>query len=137
MQGAAFMGAFFRASKFREQEGLDEEKLFEGILDQLNKKFGKLGAAVVQDNLRVIRRGYDELFEVPVSTEVKEAVGAEGGVGPHSGHFWTPTSSGASGTRGVSGNRFAHSVPLPARTASPIPSPPSAPSRPPPAWSGT
>ena len=51
-QGAAFMGAFFRASKFMDQEGLNEEQLFEGILDQLNKKFGKLGAAVVQDNLR-------------------------------------------------------------------------------------
>jgi pyruvate-ferredoxin/flavodoxin oxidoreductase len=82
MQGAAFMGAFFKASRFMNQEGLDEEKLFEGILDQLNKKFGKLGAAVVQDNLRVIQRGYEELFEVPVATEVKEAVGAEGGVGP-------------------------------------------------------
>ncbi|MGD2123653.1 MAG: 2-oxoacid:acceptor oxidoreductase family protein, partial [Gemmatimonadota bacterium] len=81
MQGAAFMGAFFRASRFMDQEGLNEEQLFEGILGQLNKKFGKLGAAVVQDNLRVIRRGYDELFAVPVSTEVKETVGAEGGVG--------------------------------------------------------
>ena len=47
----------------------------------MNKKFGKLGQAVVNDNVRVIRRGYDELFEVPVSADVKEAVGAEGGVG--------------------------------------------------------
>ena len=83
MQGAAFMGAFFRASRFMEQENLTEETLFEGIQDQMNKKFGKLGQAVVDDNVRVIRRGYDELFEVPVSADVKEAVGAEGGVGSH------------------------------------------------------
>ncbi len=82
MQGAAFMGAFFKASPLMEREGLTEEKLFEGILDQLNKKFGKLGPRVVEDNLRVIRRGYDELFAVPVKEGVKEAVGAEGGVGP-------------------------------------------------------
>ncbi len=81
MQGAAFMGAFFKASRLMEQENLTEDELFEGILEQLNKKFGKLGDAVVQDNLRVIRRGFDELFEVPVQEEAKETVGAEGGVG--------------------------------------------------------
>ncbi|MCJ7627109.1 MAG: 2-oxoacid:acceptor oxidoreductase family protein, partial [Longimicrobiales bacterium] len=81
MQGAAFMGAFFKASRFMEQENLTEDTLFAGIRDQMNKKFGKLGQAVVEDNVRVIRRGYDELFEVPVAAAVKEAVGAEGGVG--------------------------------------------------------
>ncbi|MFH1762798.1 MAG: 2-oxoacid:acceptor oxidoreductase family protein [Gemmatimonadota bacterium] len=81
MQGAAFMGAFFKASRLLEQENLTEETLFAGILDQMNKKFGKLGQAVVEDNVRVIRRGYDELFEVPVATAVKEVIGAEGGVG--------------------------------------------------------
>jgi len=81
MQGAAFMGAFFKASRLREQENLSEEELFEGILEQLNKKFGKLGQAVVEDNLRVIRRGYEELYQVPVQEEAREVVGAEGGVG--------------------------------------------------------
>ncbi|HEY0810096.1 MAG TPA: 2-oxoacid:acceptor oxidoreductase family protein, partial [Longimicrobiales bacterium] len=64
MQGAAFMGAFFRTSPFAKQEGLDEARLFEGIRQQLQKKFGKLGDRVVEDNLRVIRRGYDEVVEV-------------------------------------------------------------------------
>ena len=81
MQGAAFMGAFFKASSLMEQEKLTEETLFEGILDLLNKKFGKLGQAVVDDNLRVIQRGFKEVFEVPVTEEVAEVVGAEGGVG--------------------------------------------------------
>jgi pyruvate-ferredoxin/flavodoxin oxidoreductase len=81
MQGAAFMGAFFKASRLMEQEDLTEETLFAGILDQLNKKFGKLGQAVVEDNLRVIKRGFEEVYAVPVMEEVAEAVGAEGGVG--------------------------------------------------------
>ncbi|MFW6205601.1 MAG: 2-oxoacid:acceptor oxidoreductase family protein, partial [Gemmatimonadota bacterium] len=64
MQGAAFMGAFFRASPLAEQEGLDEETLFAGIREQMERKFGKLGTQVVEDNVRVIRRGYDEIREV-------------------------------------------------------------------------
>lgn len=61
MQGAAFMGAFFRMSPLAAREGVSEEKLFEGIRAQLEKKFGRLGSRVVEDNLRVIRRGYDEV----------------------------------------------------------------------------
>jgi pyruvate-ferredoxin/flavodoxin oxidoreductase len=70
MQGAAFMGAFFRVSPLAEREGLDEKTLFAGIRDQMQRKFGKLGERVVEDNVRVIRRGYDEVVEV---------VGAEAG----------------------------------------------------------
>ncbi len=74
MQGAAFMGAFFRESPLVERHGLDEEKLFEGIRAQVQKKFGHLGARVVEDNVRVIRRGYDEIREVnPDKLEVDEA----------------------------------------------------------------
>ncbi|MBI4410074.1 MAG: 2-oxoacid:acceptor oxidoreductase family protein, partial [Gemmatimonadetes bacterium] len=61
MQGAAFLGAFFKVSPLLEREGLTEEKLFEGIRAQLQKKFGHLGARVVEDNLRVIRRGFEEV----------------------------------------------------------------------------
>jgi pyruvate-ferredoxin/flavodoxin oxidoreductase len=70
MQGAAFMGAFFRASPLAERESLGEQRLFAGIRDQMQRKFGKLGERVVEDNVRVIRRGYDEVVEV---------VGAEAG----------------------------------------------------------
>jgi len=64
MQGAAFMGAFFRCSGVAEREGLNEEQLFEGIKKQIEKKFGHLGARVVEDNIRVIRRGFDEVEAV-------------------------------------------------------------------------
>ena len=61
MQGTAFLGAFFRASPLMRAEGLDEETLFEGIAQQMQKKFGHLGERVVEDNVRVIRRGFDEV----------------------------------------------------------------------------
>jgi pyruvate-ferredoxin/flavodoxin oxidoreductase len=64
MQGAAFMGAFFKVSPLMEREGLTEETLFDGIKAQLNKKFGHLGERVVEDNLRVIRRGFEEAIEL-------------------------------------------------------------------------
>ena len=73
MQGAAFMGAFFKVSPLMEREGLDDEKLFEGIRAQLNKKFGHLGGRVVEDNVRVIQRGFNEVVELD-----HEALGEEG-----------------------------------------------------------
>ncbi|HJP30260.1 MAG TPA: 2-oxoacid:acceptor oxidoreductase family protein [Candidatus Latescibacteria bacterium] len=71
MQGIAFQGAFFKASPVMGQAGFTEEKLFVAIEDQLQYKFGSKGARVVEDNLRVVRRGYDEIYEIP--TEVIEA----------------------------------------------------------------
>ena len=80
MQGAAFMGAFFRTSGLAEREGMAEEGLFEGIRKQLRRKFGKRGAQVVDDNFRVIRRGFEEVREVPVGGDVavEDAQGVPG-----------------------------------------------------------
>jgi pyruvate-ferredoxin/flavodoxin oxidoreductase len=77
MQGAAFMGAFFRLAPLMEQEGLSEAKLFEGIAAQLKKKFGHRGEHVVEDNLRVIRRGFDEVKQLDVTalSERQDEVG--------------------------------------------------------------
>ena len=65
MQGIAFQGAFFAASPVMEQAELDEERLLEAIRDQLEAKFGSKGARVVEDNLRVVRRGFEDVREVP------------------------------------------------------------------------
>ena len=73
MQGNAFQGAFFHASGVQERAGLNEETLFKAIEYQLNDKFGKKGKRVVDDNLRVVKRGYTEIHEIPA--EVKQ-VGA-------------------------------------------------------------
>ncbi len=102
MQGAAFMGAFFRVAGLMERAGLDEERLFAGIRRQLEKKFGKLGPRVVEDNLRVIRRGFAEVVGVdaaalavspsearpaPQMPATLERAGAQPGLGD-AGRFW-------------------------------------------------
>ncbi len=79
MQGAAFMGAFFAVSSLARRQELDEETLFEGIRDRLAAKFGKLGEQVVDDNFRVIRRGYRELRQVEPDLESEPI--AEGAIG--------------------------------------------------------
>ena len=64
MQGIAFQGAFFAASSVMEKANLNEKTLFKAIEDQLQHKFGSKGQNVVDDNLRVVRRGFDELHEI-------------------------------------------------------------------------
>ena len=70
MQGNAFQGAFFHGSDIQQRAGLTEEHLFKAIEDQLNHKFGSKGKRVVDDNLRVVKRGYTEIHEIPA--EVKQ-----------------------------------------------------------------
>jgi len=76
MQGAAFMGAFFATSPLLAQEGVSEKSVFEGIRKQLSKKFASKGDQVVEDNLRVIRRGFDEVRAVePTDAEIADEPG--------------------------------------------------------------
>ncbi len=77
MQGNAFQGAFFKASPVMEKQGLTEESLFEAIKKQLQHKFGSKGARVVEDNVRVVTRGFDEVSEITdksLSTEPETAL---------------------------------------------------------------
>jgi pyruvate-ferredoxin/flavodoxin oxidoreductase len=67
LQGAAFLGAFWRATGLAAARGLTEERLWDGIRAQVEKKFGRLGARVVDANLRVVRRGHDEAKPVDVA----------------------------------------------------------------------
>jgi len=64
MQGIAFQGAFFAASPTMKNANLTEATLFTAIEAQLQSKFGSKGARVVQDNLRVVKRGFTELKEI-------------------------------------------------------------------------
>ncbi len=68
MQGIAFQGAFFAVSPVMKQAGLSEEALIAAIRDQLQKKFGHKGARVVEDNMRVVKRGFDEIKEIKEKT---------------------------------------------------------------------
>jgi len=65
MQGIAFQGAFFAASPVMAQAGLDEVRLLDAIRTQLEHKFGSKGRRVVEDNLRVVQRGFDQVRAVP------------------------------------------------------------------------
>ena len=64
MQGIAFQGAFFATSPLLEKHGLSETKLLDAIKLQLKQKFGSKGSRVVEDNMRVVRRGFEEVTEV-------------------------------------------------------------------------
>jgi pyruvate-ferredoxin/flavodoxin oxidoreductase len=64
MQGNAFQGAFFAASPVMKNADLTEDKLFNAIEAQLQYKFGGKGKAVVENNLRVVKRGFTELHEI-------------------------------------------------------------------------
>lgn len=64
MQGIAFQGAFFAASPLMQKTGLDDVQLLKAIEDQLQHKFGSKGQRVVDDNMRVVKRGFDEVHEV-------------------------------------------------------------------------
>ncbi|MBI1352879.1 MAG: pyruvate ferredoxin oxidoreductase [Acidobacteria bacterium] len=75
MQGIAFQGAFFAASPVMQQAGLDEARLLEAIRSQLEHKFGAKGARVVEDNMRVVRRGFDEVTLVPAGEITKDKPG--------------------------------------------------------------
>ena len=82
MQGIAFQGAFFAASPVARKANLSEEQLLSAIREQLQHKFGAKGARVVEDNLRVVQRGYDEVIEITDKTladarALPVAVGAE------------------------------------------------------------
>ena len=129
MQGAAFMGAFFRTAPLLAREGATEGELFDGITKQLQKKFGHRGTAVVDDNLRVIRRGFAEVRVVAaVADNTADAIG----VVPHmpamldvldaqpglanAGRFWEQVCSlCAMGQDGVA-DPFAASSVMPAAT---------------------
>ncbi len=76
MQGIAFQGAFFAASNLMETANFTEEGLFKAIHEQIERKFGSKGARVVEDNIRVVRRGFDEIVslqEMEVSAPQKAA----------------------------------------------------------------
>jgi pyruvate-ferredoxin/flavodoxin oxidoreductase len=114
MQGNAFQGAFFAASGIMEKallngKTLNEKSLFKAIEAQLQSKFGSKGQRVVDDNLRIVSRGFHECREirdktlqqdvvVPLRPEVampvmlKSRSDGDGGVGDIH-RFWAQTGS--------------------------------------------
>ncbi len=65
MQGIVLLGIYLKVAPFVSVAGLSREKLFESAEEALRNKFGKRGEQVVQENLMCVKRGYDEVFEIP------------------------------------------------------------------------
>lgn len=65
MQGIVLLGVFLKVTPFAEQSGLDHDRLLAGVERSLRKYFGRRGEAVVAENLECVRRGLDEVREVP------------------------------------------------------------------------
>jgi pyruvate-ferredoxin/flavodoxin oxidoreductase len=67
MQGIVLLGVFLRVAPFAGAGAPDgDTALFAAVERSLRRFFGKRGEAVVQENLRAVRRGYAELIEVGV-----------------------------------------------------------------------
>jgi len=83
MQGIAFQGAFFAASPLMENAGLTDKELLKAIEDQLQHKFGAKGQRVVDDNMRVVKRGFSEVKEITnkeLSANKPEGINGTAGV---------------------------------------------------------
>jgi pyruvate-ferredoxin/flavodoxin oxidoreductase len=64
MQGNAFLGGFFRVSSFLQDYHIDQVHFRDVVRDQYLKKFGRLGEAVVESNMEVMRKGYEQTTEI-------------------------------------------------------------------------
>lgn len=65
MQGIVLLGIFLQVTPFAADANLDDADVMERSEQALRKYFGKRGEAVVQANMRCVRRGYEEAFEIP------------------------------------------------------------------------
>ena len=65
MQGIVLLGAFLKLTPYGRQSGMTDEQVYAGVEKALRKYFGKRGERVVQDNMKCVMRGYEELHEVP------------------------------------------------------------------------
>ncbi|MFQ5829468.1 MAG: 2-oxoacid:acceptor oxidoreductase family protein [Candidatus Methylomirabilia bacterium] len=66
MQGIVLLGIFLRVTPFLGRRGLSESEILQAVEESLRKFFGKRGEAVVKENMEAVRRGFTEVFEVPV-----------------------------------------------------------------------
>jgi pyruvate-ferredoxin/flavodoxin oxidoreductase len=64
-QGIVLLGIFLRHTPFQSDLDLSDQELFVKVEEAVRKYWGRKGEDVVEANLIAIRRGYDEVFEVP------------------------------------------------------------------------
>jgi pyruvate-ferredoxin/flavodoxin oxidoreductase len=67
MQGIVLLGAFLKLTPYGRNSGMTDDQVYAGVEKAIRKYFGKRGDRVVQDNMTCIKRGYEEMQEVPQS----------------------------------------------------------------------
>lgn len=72
MQGIVLLGIFLKATPYIERKGLDRDNVMKGVEKSLRKYFGRRGEQVIQENLTCVRRGFDEVFEIPAEVIAQE-----------------------------------------------------------------
>ncbi len=65
MQGIILLGIFLKVTPFAQDAGIDHKTLLISVKKLLNKYFGKFGEQVVNDNYEAVKKGYDDVFEIP------------------------------------------------------------------------
>ncbi len=65
MMGVVLVGVFLRATPFAERNNVGYAQLMVSVEKAIRSYWGKRGEQVVQDNLTCIRRGFEEVFEIP------------------------------------------------------------------------
>ena len=73
MQGIVLLGVYLRVAPFVQNRGLSDAEVEQAVEKSLRKFFGKRGEAVVQENLRAVRRGRSEVLEIPPEVMVAAA----------------------------------------------------------------
>ena len=65
MQGIVLLGAFLKLTPYGRNSGMTDDQVYAGVEKAIRKYFGKRGDRVVQDNMTCVKRGYQEMQEVP------------------------------------------------------------------------
>jgi pyruvate-ferredoxin/flavodoxin oxidoreductase len=72
MQGIVLLGVFLRYTPFLKEANVGNVELFERVEKSLRKYFGGRGERVIKDNLECVRRGFNEVLEIPAEVIEKE-----------------------------------------------------------------
>ena len=67
MQGIVLLGAFLKLTPYSTESQMTDEQVYAGVEKALRKYFGKRGDQVVQDNMNCVKRGYNDMKEIPAN----------------------------------------------------------------------
>ena len=65
MQGIVLLGAFLKLTPYSQESEMTDEQVYGGVEKAVRKYFGKRGEQVVQDNMNCVKRGFNEMQEIP------------------------------------------------------------------------